>query len=110
MVLSFFLLLFFVSLVGLNIGWVLANRFVFIFVLYYLCTYEDRLWFGIAKSETRFPFVSALTFRYLCWYEDRLRFGIVKSETCFRLSLRSPCTIFASANIGRVLFLLKYVD
>ncbi len=66
MVLSFFLLLFFVSLVGLNIGWVLANRFVFIFVLYYLCTYEDRLRFGIAKSETRFPFVSALTFRYLC--------------------------------------------
>ena len=66
MVLSFFLLLFFVSLVGLNIGWVLANRFVFIFVLYYLCTYEDRLRFGIAKSETRFPFVSALTFHYLC--------------------------------------------
>ena len=83
MVLSFFLLLFFVSLVGLNIGWVLANRFVFIFGLYYLCTYEDRLRFGIAKSETRFPFVSALTFRYLCWYEDRLRFGIDKSEIKF---------------------------
>ena len=66
MVLSFFLLLFFVSLVGLNIGWVLANRFVFIFGLYYLCTYEDRLRFGIAKSEIKFPFVSALTFCYLC--------------------------------------------
>ena len=66
MVLSFFLLLFFVSLVGLNIGWVLANRFVFIFGVYYLCTYEDRLRFGIAKSEIKFPFVSALTFRYLC--------------------------------------------
>ena len=66
MVLSFFLLLFFVSLVGLNIGWVLANRFVFIFGLYYFCTYEDRLRFGIAKSEIKFPFVSALTFRYLC--------------------------------------------
>ena len=60
MVLSFFLLLFFVSLVGLNIGWVLANRFVFIFGVYYLCTYEDRLRFGIAKSEIKFPFVSAL--------------------------------------------------
>ena len=83
MVLSFFLLLFFVSLVGLNIGWVLANRFVFIFGVYYLCTYEDRLRFGIAKSEIKFPFVSALTFRYLCWYEDRLRFGIAKSETRF---------------------------
>ena len=39
--------------------------------------------FGIVKSETRFPFASALTFRYLCEYEDRLRFGIVKSETRF---------------------------
>ena len=70
MVLSFFLLLFFVSLVGLNIGWVLANRFVFIFGLYYFCTYEDRLRFGIAKSEIKFPFVSALTFRYLCFCKD----------------------------------------
>ncbi|WP_410078111.1 hypothetical protein, partial [Barnesiella intestinihominis] len=49
----------------------------------YLCEYEDRLRFGIVKSETRFPFVSALTFRYLCKYEDRLRFGIVKSEMGF---------------------------
>ena len=31
-----------------------------------LCNYENRLRFGIAKSETRFPFVSALTFRYIC--------------------------------------------
>ena len=31
-----------------------------------LCNYENRLRFRIAKSETRFPFVSALTFRYLC--------------------------------------------
>ena len=41
------------------------------------------LQFGIVKSETGFPFASALTFRYLCEYEDRLRFGIVKSETWF---------------------------
>ncbi len=27
---------------------------------------EDRMRFGIAKLETAFPFVSALTFRYLC--------------------------------------------
>ena len=101
MVLSFFLLLFFVSLVGLNIGWVLANRFVFIFGVYYLCTYEDRLRFGIAKSEIKFPFVSALTFRYLCWYEDRLRFGIVKNGnkisvclcTHFSLSLSLPISV-----------------
>ena len=39
--------------------------------------------FGIVKSETRFPFVSALTFHYFCEYEDRMRFGIVKSETRF---------------------------
>ena len=97
MVLSFFLLLFFVSLVGLNIGWVLANRFVFIFGLYYLCTYEDRLRFGIAKSEIKFPFVSALTLHYLCWYEDGLRFGIVKTEIRFRfafaLTFRYICMI-----------------
>ena len=84
MVLSFFLLLFFVSLVGLNIGWVLANRFVFIFGVYYLCTYEDRLRFGIAKSEIKFPFVSALTFRYLCWYEDRIRIEKEKYLLLFR--------------------------
>ena len=83
MVLSFFLLLFFVSLVGLNIGWVLADRFDFKFGVYLLCTYEDRLRFGIVKTEIKFPFVSALTLHYLCWYEDRLRFGIVKSETRF---------------------------
>ena len=61
MVLSFFLLLFFVSLVGLNIGWVLADRFVFIFGVYYLCTYEDRLRFGIVYTELKIPFVYALT-------------------------------------------------
>lgn len=49
----------------------------------YLCEYEDKLRFGIVKSEMEFPFASALTFRYLCEYEDRLRFGIVKSETWF---------------------------
>ena len=27
---------------------------------------EYRMRFGIAKSEMRFPFVSALTFRYIC--------------------------------------------
>ena len=99
MVLSFFLLLFFVSLGGLNIGWVLANRFVFIFGVYYLCTYEDRLRFGIAKSEIKFPFVSALTYRYLCWYEDRLRFGIAKSEIKFP---------FVSALTFRYLCLCQY--
>ena len=30
------------------------------------CEYEDRLRFGIVKSEMRFPFASALAFRYLC--------------------------------------------
>ena len=55
----------------------------FAFDFHYLCTCEDRLRFGMVKSETGFPFASALTFRYLCEYEDRLRFGIVKSETWF---------------------------
>ena len=32
----------------------------------YLCHYEDRMRFDIAKSEIKFPFVSALTFCYLC--------------------------------------------
>ena len=32
----------------------------------YLCEYEDKLRFGIVKSEMEFPFASALTFRYLC--------------------------------------------
>ena len=32
---------------------------------YYLCHNEDTMRFGIAKSETRFSFVSALTFPYL---------------------------------------------
>ena len=32
----------------------------------YLCHYEDRMRFDIAKSEMKFPFVSALTFCYLC--------------------------------------------
>ncbi|WP_302017181.1 hypothetical protein, partial [Barnesiella intestinihominis] len=32
----------------------------------YLCHYEDRIRFGIAKSEMRFPFVSVFIFRYLC--------------------------------------------
>ena len=31
-----------------------------------LCSYEDGMRFGIAKSEMNFPFASALTFRYLC--------------------------------------------
>ena len=71
MVLSFFLLLFFVSLVGLNIGWVLANRFVFIFGVYYRCWYEYGLRFGIVKTEIKFPFVSALTLHYLCLCQYR---------------------------------------
>ena len=50
---------------------------------YYLCHYEYRKRLGIVKTEMRFPFASALTFRYLCEYEDRLRFGIVKSEMRF---------------------------
>ena len=33
---------------------------------HYLCNYEDRIRFGIVKSEIRFPFVSVLTSRYLC--------------------------------------------
>ena len=38
----------------------------------YLCHYGDRMRFGIAKSEMKFPFVSVLTFRYLCikWITD----------------------------------------
>ena len=28
--------------------------------------YEDRVLFGIVKTEVEFPFVSALAFRYLC--------------------------------------------
>lgn len=36
--------------------------------------------FGIAKSEMGFPLVSALAFRYICNYEYRIRFGIAKSE------------------------------
>ncbi len=71
MIKPFPLLLFFVSLVGLNIGWVLADRFVFIFGVYYLCTYEDRLRFGIVKTEIKFPFVSALTLHYLCLCQYR---------------------------------------
>ena len=61
----------------------LSSIGLFAFDFRYLCEYEDRLRFGIVKSETGFPFASALTFRYLCEYEDRLRFGIVKSEMGF---------------------------
>ena len=32
----------------------------------YLCKYENRMRFGIVKSEIKFPFVSALTLHYLC--------------------------------------------
>ena len=71
MVLSFFLLLFFVSLIGLNIGWVLANRFVSALTFRYLCWYEDGLRFGIVKTEIKFPFVSALTLHYLCLCQYR---------------------------------------
>ena len=55
----------------------------YLFVFLCLCNYENKMWLGIVKSEMRFPFASALTFRYLCWYENRLRFGIAKSETRF---------------------------
>ena len=62
-----------------------------------LCNYENRLRFGIAKSETRFPFVSALTFRYLCKYENRMRFGIAKLEMNFpfvsALTFRYLCKV-----------------
>ena len=93
MVLSFFLLLFFVSLVGLNIGWVLANRFVFIFGVYYLCTYEDRLRFGIAKSEIKFPFVSALTFHYICEFSNiKIRFNRYKFYTVKCTIIESLCS------------------
>ena len=34
----------------------------------YLCKYENRMRFGIVKTEIKFPFVSALTFRYLCLF------------------------------------------
>ena len=48
----------------------------FAFDFRYLCEYEDRLRFGIVKSETRFPFASALTFHYLCGAEGyRLSFS-----------------------------------
>lgn len=42
--------------------------------------YEDRVLFGIVKTEVEFPFVSAFAFRYLCKYEDRMRLGIAKLE------------------------------
>ena len=35
----------------------------------YLCHYGDRVRFGMVKSEMKFPFASALTFRYLCMKE-----------------------------------------
>ena len=60
-------------------------RFPFVSALTfrYLCRYEEGMRFGIVKSEIKFPFVSALTFRYLCKYEDRMRFGIAKSGMRF---------------------------
>ena len=60
--------------------------------------YEDRVLFGIVKTEVEFPFVSALTFRYLCKYEDRMRFGIAKSGMRF---------LFVSALAFRYLCKLK---
>ena len=47
----------------------LSSIELFAFDFHYLCEYEDRLRFGIVKSETRFPFASALTFHYLCGAE-----------------------------------------
>ena len=47
----------------------LSSIELFAFDFRYLCTYEDRLRFGIVKSETEFPFASALTFHYLCGAE-----------------------------------------
>ena len=46
--------------------WKSRFRFDYTELQSYLCEYEDRLRFGIVKSETRFSFVSALTFHYLC--------------------------------------------
>ena len=54
-----------------------SRRICFIFVgsiayitelICYLCKYENRMRFGIVKSEIKFPFVSALTFRYFCLF------------------------------------------
>ena len=59
--------------------------------------YEDRVLFGIVKTEVEFPFFSELTFRYLCKYEDRMRLGIVKTEITFpfvsALSFRYLCSL-----------------
>ena len=41
---------------------------------------EYRMRFGIVKPKMKFSFASALSFHYLCKYEDKLRFGIGKSE------------------------------
>ena len=49
----------------------------------YLCHYEDRMRFGIAKSEMKFPFVSALTFRYICC---NLKYLIWLSTLCRKLA------------------------
>ena len=65
-----------------------------------------------------FSFVSALAFHYLCSREDRMRLGIAKSENfVFRLSLLSSFTIFASTTckVSRFyekldMFILKKID
>lgn len=54
----------------------LSSIELFALTFRYLCEYEDRLRFGIVKSETGFPFASALTFHYLCGAEGyRLSFS-----------------------------------
>ena len=65
----------------------------------YLCHYGDRMRFGIAKSEMKFPFVSALTFRYLC----------IKERGYFRFLLeRTGLDMSTLADVVLPLPLYKY--
>ena len=57
----------------------------------YLCHYEDRMRFDIAKSEMKFPFVSALTFCYICRISEAVRHSqaenVIFACLCALLSL-----------------------
>ena len=65
----------------------------------YLCHYGDRMRFGIAKSEMKFPFVSVLTFRYLC----------IKERGYFRFLLeRTGLDMSTLADVVLPLPLYKY--
>ena len=52
------------------------------------------------ELKNKFFVRTSLTFHYLCSREDRMRLGIAKSENfVFRLSLLSPFTIFAKISL-----------